>query len=222
MKHLLNLSLFLVTGLLIVSSCKKEKEEDPDLPKPPEMGGIVINGVRWATCNVDMPGTFAAHPEDAGMFYQWNRKVGWSSTNPLVNSDGGTTWDNTYPPVPPDNIWAQENDPCPLGWRVPTLEELRSLEKAKHYYGELNGVSGRFFGDNNKRLFLPAVGYRDVIAGALLLVKDGYYWGSTVNSQTFNAHGMGFDSTKLWIGSDKRIYGFCVRCVAAENTSAHR
>ena len=38
--------------------------------------GVVINGVRWATRNVDKPGTFAANPEDAGMLYQWNRKVG--------------------------------------------------------------------------------------------------------------------------------------------------
>ena len=214
MKHLLIISLFLITGLFMVSSCKKEKEKDPEPLTPPELEGIVISGVRWATCNVDAPGVFAAKPEDAGMFYQWNRKVGWSITNPMVNSDGGTQWDDTYPPG--DEIWAQENDPCPFGWRVPTIKELQSLENANHYYGELNGVSGRFFGDNNHRLFLPAAGYRDEIAGVLLWVKDGYYWGSTVNSQTFNAHIMGFDSTGLWIGSDKRTYGDCIRCVAAE------
>jgi len=34
--------------------------------------GVIINGIKWATRNVDMPGTFAANPEDAGMFYQWD------------------------------------------------------------------------------------------------------------------------------------------------------
>ncbi|MCL2510946.1 MAG: hypothetical protein FWF09_02730 [Bacteroidales bacterium] len=42
--------------------------------------------MKWAIWNVDKPGTFAAKPEDAGTFYQWNRKIGWSSTNPMVNS----------------------------------------------------------------------------------------------------------------------------------------
>jgi hypothetical protein len=35
--------------------------------------GVVINGVKWATRNVDAPGTFAESPQAAGMFYQWNR-----------------------------------------------------------------------------------------------------------------------------------------------------
>ena len=47
--------------------------------------GVLINGVRWATSNVDMPGTFAANPEDAGLFYQWGSNVGWSSTDPCVS-----------------------------------------------------------------------------------------------------------------------------------------
>ena len=222
MKHLLTLSLFLVIGLFVVSSCNKEKEKgtEPEPLEPPMLEGIVINGVRWATCNVDAPGTFAANSEDAGMFYQWNRKVGWSITNPMINSDGGTKWDDTYPPS--DEIWVQENDPCPPGWRVPKGEELKSLENVDHYYGELNGVSGRFFGDNDNRLFLPAAGLREGVAGVLVWVKDGYYWGSTVNPQTFNAYGMGFDSTELWTGDGKRIHGFCIRCVAAENKQVHQ
>ncbi|MDR1757419.1 MAG: hypothetical protein LBR51_00445 [Bacteroidales bacterium] len=38
--------------------------------------GITINGVTWATCNVDVPGTFIDKPSDFGMFYQWNRTMG--------------------------------------------------------------------------------------------------------------------------------------------------
>ena len=44
---------------------------------------VTINGIRWATRNVDMPGTFVANREDAGMFFQRHKRVGWSSTDPL-------------------------------------------------------------------------------------------------------------------------------------------
>jgi len=31
--------------------------------------GVIIDGVKWATRNVDVPGTFASSPEAPGMFY---------------------------------------------------------------------------------------------------------------------------------------------------------
>ncbi|MDR1698223.1 MAG: hypothetical protein LBR75_00145, partial [Prevotellaceae bacterium] len=43
--------------------------------------GAIINGVKWATRNVDMPGTFAETPESAGKLYQWNRNVAWNTTD---------------------------------------------------------------------------------------------------------------------------------------------
>ena len=33
--------------------------------------GVVVNGVRWATSNVDTPGTFARNPQDAGGYFTW-------------------------------------------------------------------------------------------------------------------------------------------------------
>jgi len=35
-------------------------------------GGVFINGVVWATCNVGNPGTFVSNPEDYGRFYSWD------------------------------------------------------------------------------------------------------------------------------------------------------
>ncbi len=40
--------------------------------------GVEINGITWATSNVDASGTFAQKPEDAGKLYQWNRSVAYS------------------------------------------------------------------------------------------------------------------------------------------------
>jgi hypothetical protein len=173
MKLFLKLSLLLIIGLT-VSSCNKDKD------KSDNKEGVVINGVRWAASNVDTPGTFASNPEDAGMLYQWNRNVGWSSTDPMINSNGGTKWDDS---TPSGDTWEPENDPCPCGWRVPTAKELGSLTKLNRYWGELNGINGYFFGSGETTLFLPAAGYRHHISGMINFVgMDGLYWSSTINS----------------------------------------
>ena len=97
----------------------------------------MINGIRWATRNVDVPGTFATSPESAGMFYQWNRRIGWSSIEPMIDSDGGTLWNRS---VPAGRWWYIENDPCPIGWRVPTRSELNSLVSSNSAWGIYNRV----------------------------------------------------------------------------------
>lgn len=104
--------------------------------------GVLINGLIWAKTNVDAPGTFAANPEDAGMFYQWNRKTGWSSTDPITSSPADQSWGG----IAPGNSWAAANDPCPEGWRLPTVMELDKLvypEKVRSEWTTRNGVNGR-------------------------------------------------------------------------------
>jgi len=177
---------------------------------PNNATGVLINGVVWATCNVNKPGEFASHPSEAGMFYQWNRKVGWSSTDPLVNHEGGTTWDDS---TPEGDTWEKENDPCPTGWRVPNLVEIESLANSGSFWGELNGVSGLFFGNSDQRVFLFAAGYRSY--GGLLYHtgKYGYYWSSTsYNSE--EASRLIFGSKAAGIGgTSSRPDGHSVRCV---------
>ena len=150
--------------------------------------GVVINGVKWATRNVDKPGTFVTNPEDAGMFYQWNRRVGWSATDPMINSDGGIDWNSSISTG--SNTWEKSNDPSPVGWRVPTLEEIKKLldtEKVTNEWTSVNGVNGRKFTDKatGNSIFLPAAGFRNSNDGML---NDGmlndvslynHYWSST-------------------------------------------
>jgi len=96
--------------LLLITSCEKDSYERES---------VLINGVRWATRNIDAPGTFTAQPEDFGMHYQWNRLVGWSSSDPMINSIGGTTWWETWGFVDDFcDTWAEPNDPSPSGWRI--------------------------------------------------------------------------------------------------------
>ncbi|MCL2651326.1 MAG: InlB B-repeat-containing protein [Candidatus Azobacteroides sp.] len=178
-------------------------------PDKPE-NGVVINGVKWATRNVDRPGTFAANPESAGMFYQWNRNVGWSTTDPLVNSDGDTTWDTS---LIEGDTWTDENDPCPTGWRVPTLTEIYGLSSSQ--WTTVNGVNGRVFTDqiNGNSIFLPAVGFRNS-DGALIDTSMGWYWTNVKNADNNNPCFITLNDTfEGWDVSHDSRDGMSVRCV---------
>jgi len=171
---------------------------------------VEISGIKWAKTNVNMPGYFADHSYDAGRFYQWNRRMGWSSTSPMINSSGGTTWDYTNDA---GTIWASANDPCPTGWRVPTNAELSILLSAPREWGTLNGVDGYFIGNVEPKLFLPATGNRYFSDGSLNYVgMVGYYWSSTPFS--VSSYYLSFSSGFFDVNYNNRAYGFAVRCVA--------
>jgi uncharacterized protein (TIGR02145 family) len=182
--------------------------------------GVIINGVKWATRNIAAPGHFADTPESAGMFYQWNRKIGWSSTDPMINSNGGTTWDNT---TPAGTEWETANDPSPAGWRVPTLAEIETLLNTANVSSEWttqNGVNGRLFTDlqNGNTLFLPAAGDRGYLSGNLSDAnRHSDYWSST-QDVIYSDYAYCFGVSD-WIEepvSRHRRSGYSVRPVAAE------
>ena len=182
--------------------------------------GVRINGIIWSTRNVDKAGTFASAPENAGMFYQWNRKIAWPATGDR------TEWDNT---VPEGDTWEKVNDPCPAGWRIPTLDEINTLQDADKVTSELttiNGVNGRKYTDiaTNNSLFLPAAGYRNetfIGNSSISRVDDagayGYYWSSTQYNNDCCAFNLGFNCRRE--GGYRGIYfdkmaGLSVRPVA--------
>ena len=171
---------------------------------------VLISGIKWAICNLDAPGTFATHPEASGMFYQWNRKTGWSASNSLINSDGGTTWDSSD--IEGD-AWEKANDPCPPGWRVPTIAELQNLSVVTNKWTTINGVDGRIYGSDNNLLFLPTVGYRGYNGALYDVGIYGRYWSSMASHHNF-AHGLSFERDGTGPYSSARVYGASVRCVA--------
>ena len=178
--------------------------------------GVEINGIVWATRNVDAPGTFAENPEDAGMFFQWNRRVGWPAT--------GYEWPNPMPgwdsSNPEGTEWYAENDPCPAGWRVPTNLELISLRNAGHEWTTENGVNGRKFGTAPYQIFLPAVGVRDGGIGAFFDANErGAYWTSTPHSN-LGAVDLLFNSSFTIIADAFRPNGLSVRCVKREPSTS--
>lgn len=82
---------------------------------------VLINGHVWSTVNVGEPGTFVSSPDEIGMLYQFNRKVGWSP-EPATTPEG---WPADY--TNDGTNWAPENDPSPEGWRIPTTQEMADL-----------------------------------------------------------------------------------------------
>jgi len=54
--------------------------------------GIVINGIRWATCNLGEDGEFVANPEDYGALFQWGRRADGhqSRTSPSYPANNNT------------------------------------------------------------------------------------------------------------------------------------
>jgi uncharacterized protein (TIGR02145 family) len=189
----------------------------------PTDNGAVINGVKWATRNVGAPGAFAAKSEFPGMFYQWNRKIGWSAEDPLISSNGSTTW-NTV--AISGDTWETINDPSPVGWRVPTLEEIQTLldqSKVTLEWTTQNDVKGMRFTDKitGASIFLPAAGLRSDNNGSLSSRGYGNYWSSTKyllpqNPAYYGAYQLYFSSSNAelygeWT-DEKR--GYSLRCVA--------
>jgi hypothetical protein len=223
-KKKLFLLIFVLAALLSCGSSKTSVSESCPLQAE---AGVVINGVRWATRNVAAPGTFAANPQDAGMFYQWGRSTGWSTTNVLRQWDNNRNrWVTAHwiTAVAPGSTWTRDNDPCPAGWRVPAQSELDSLRSAgstwtSNWRG--TGVRGRVFGTYPYQIFLPAMGLRDSTTGERASGPVGRYWSSGRMSLLFNSSSVGGigEGSRFISRSDEfsvRTSGFLVRCVAED------
>ena len=208
----LNLWLSLAVAMIAIVFNACDKDDDALTTDK----GVVIDSVKWATRNVGSPGKFVARQGDAGMFYQWNRKVAYSSTGDYV-----ANWDTANPE---GDAWERINDPCPAGWRIPTLAEIEILldtEKVSNEWTTVNGVNGRSFTDKEtgNSLFLPITGFRGYSNGLLsdadLSNEDhqgGYYWSATKVDKG-NAYYLLFNKNKILWYENYFNFGFNVRCV---------
>ncbi len=188
--------------------------------------GKQVDNTIWATRNVGTPGSFATTAEDGGMFYQWNSKIGWSTSDPMQNSNGGTTWNTT---AATGTEWEQTNSPCPEGWRVPTDGEFWNLISTGSTQTTQNGVLGRLSTIANNTIFLPYAvtsdgkisGWREEANGSLYVYEDDvlagpphsdYWTGSQYDSN--NAMGICFrDADNPVQNVADRRFAALVRCV---------
>lgn len=206
-KAAISLSVFILT----LNFCLFNKTATAQKKSATYDEGVVIKGVKWATRNVDELRTFAPNPESLGKLYQWNRRKAWNTTGKEVEN-----WDNS---MPTGTEWEKANDPCPSGWRLPTLREFEMLVNSDNTWTTVNNIKGRRFGSGDNTIFLPAAGERsgsDKFNGRLVDSGTlGYYWSRTEYSST-SAHLLLFfylNVDKGGVGGDKRD-GNSVRCVS--------
>ena len=207
--------LLLAAGVTFIS-CRNDDDPPPD-PSVTDTGVLIGNiddtPIRWATRNVAESGTFAPTPESVGRFFRWNCRIGMTVTTPET-SVSIENWDNT--------AWSRVNDPCPQGWRVPTMAELTALRDAGYSdFTQLNGVYGRFFGTAPNHIFLPATGVLFVDGTVFYSGVFGVYWSSTqYNTSTYIPitlmGNLQFDNEIGSVVVFKPVYtlAFGVRCVA--------
>ena len=196
-------NLFFLTVAVALTAVFAGCNKNMDAPEV----GVTINGVTWATRNVDAPGKFANNPQDAGMFYQWNRKKGWPVTGTVTG----------WPTTPASGTtWATANDPCPTGWRVPTKAELEALVAAGTAFGTYDGVNGVYAGSAPDRIFLPLSGSRFSLDGRIIYIGDaGAYWSSIqFDGSTAGALESFLSGNFVAVFDDtNKLYGFSIRCV---------
>ena len=175
--------------------------------------GVLINGVIWANQNLG-----ASSPYDQGLLYQWNRNKGWSLPNPLPPfSWQGYFVDGWDTSIPDGDTWT--NDPCPSGWRIPTVDEIAKLYNAGSTW-TTTPVKGRICGSGNNTIFLPAGyfygsnGYLNTMNATYPDMNGAIYWanpGTGVPAGTARTLQITYDS--LGGGSRPRDWGCSVRCV---------
>ena len=177
---------------------------------------LVVDGLCWASANVDNPQTFATRPDMQTKFYQWNKLTAYSATEPLTPA-----WDATL-----NNSETWTVNPCPANWRLPTREDYQSLNSSGSTWADANTrgnlTPGRFYGYSNASCslpnnmsgcaFFPAFGYRTA-DGALADYTRGGCWTGTQVS-TNNGYYLTFTSSESALGSGlTKAHGRTIRCV---------
>ena len=170
--------------------------------------------------------TSSADFNSYGDLYQWGRSAdghedrGSSVTSTLADNSnlvGGGDWVGLFISAPDapadwlltpeDTLWqgtAGKNNPCPTGYRLPTIAEWNAER--------LSWTSSDAAGAYASPLKLPLSGYRFSSTGGL--TSEGSiagYWSSTVNG--VNAETLSLTASSADSSAQPRATGFSVRCL---------
>ncbi|WP_308548374.1 FISUMP domain-containing protein [uncultured Parabacteroides sp.] len=107
-------------------------------------------------------------------------------------------------------------DPCPAGWRVPTLSEWKAIGAGGQIADSWDGTAKlmKIPGVDGSALVLPAAGHRSSATGASYNQgSDGNYWSSSVPSGNTHASNVNFNGATLYTNTGSRALGYSVRCV---------
>ncbi len=156
-----------------------------------------------------------------GWLYQWGRftdmhqiRYSHTATNQSIDNVPGhghfIMLSNDWRSSPNDNLWhgvSGDNNPCPTGFRVPTIAEWTT---------EVNSWSSKnSAGAFASPLKFVAAGFRDYSDGTVRYAGCcgyfGRYWSSTPKNTI--THALSFDNTLTGLGYSFRARGYSVRCI---------
>jgi len=177
----------------------------------------------WMNRNLGASNVAASSNDTAsyGHLYQWGRLTdghqirtsgttnSLSSTNTPGHANFILAASNPADWRSPQNInlWQGvngENNPCPTGFRLPTLAEW--------YVERENWNTNNSAGAFSSPLKLSAAGLRNYSTGTISNVGTlGYYWSSTVDGTSSRCLSFGSSNTNLL--NNYHAYGLSVRCI---------
>ena len=186
--------------------------------------GVVTNpltGRTWLDRNLgaNRVAIASTDTQSFGDLYQWGRATDGhekrfsSITRTISNSDkpGHGSFILESPPIwdwrvpRNDSLWqgvTGTNNPCPKGYRLPTIEELNTERNSWPF----NNSEGAY----QSPLKLPYTGYRSGTGYAAYTV--GYYWSSSPKDSRSSS--MYFTNNDARISMESvRVDGYCVRCI---------
>lgn len=117
------------------------------------------------------------------------------------------------------NVSKTVNDPCPQGWRIPTMNEWKAIgagqdTDALGVFWDTSNLRIKIPGaENGKDLFLPAAGFRNYSNGATTNQgSNGSYWSSSVSGYSVGI--MAFNNSNVMKANfGARAYSLPVRCI---------
>ncbi|MCA5006275.1 BACON domain-containing protein [Sphingobacterium bovistauri] len=191
--------------------------------------GVEIGNLVWAHYNVGDPNTFASSIDNRGLLYQFDSKIGYPNSSP--NEDPKTPIGYVTGAFASGPEWYPNNDPSPLGWRIPSEAEILALVNKGYTWltPEQSGFSipGVILGipksealkvtPTNTRggIFLPQSGYRERDNG-----HQYNWWDATMTSSSRPGHN--WDRPVFWFNYESlggsytngNATAYPVRCIA--------
>ena len=169
----------------------------------------------WITSNLgaDHQATAVndATEASAGWYWQFNRKQGYKHDG--TTRTPNTAWITTID----ENLdWQIANDPCTLelgsSWRIPTYTEWLNVDATGNWI-DWNGPW-------NSGLKMHAAGDLQAVDGLLVnRGSNGYGWSNTQHDSPGGWH-LYFNNGLSSLWNDYKAYGFSVRCLRENCTSA--